>query len=34
MICKHFVDNIVKQARTLFCIQLNGFKYFYIIVTI
>ena len=36
MICKHFVDNILKLARTqgFFCTQLNGFKYCYVSLTI
>ena len=35
MISKHFVDNIFKQAWAhFFCTQLNGFKYFYVTVTI
>ena len=31
MICKHFIDSIFKQAWAHFFIQLNGFKYFYLI---
>ena len=34
MICKHFVDNILKRAWALFCTQLNIFKYYYIAATI
>ena len=28
MICKHFVDNILKRALVLCCTQLNGFQVF------
>ena len=34
MTCKHFVDDMLKKERVLFCTPLNSFKYYYIKVTI
>ena len=34
MICKHFVDNILKRARAFFCPLMNDFKYCFIKITI
>ena len=33
-ICNLFIDDILKRAWAFFCTQLNGFKYYFITITI
>ena len=34
IICKRFVDNILNEPELIFCTQLNGFKYFNLLLII